>query len=483
MTTLEPDRATLEAWMLAVTQFALEEWDAAAGAPAMGLVGTEGLEIAERVSTPISEEPQLGGIEEALARVKEASTASLGTMSGGYLAYVPGGGLPAAAMAELVASAVNRFTGISTAAPALARLEADVLAWLANEVGFPSDTARGLLTSGGSLANFSAILAARHAAFGDSGDFRSGRVYTSTEAHHSVERAVRLAGIPGRNVRQIPVDSSYRMNASALREAIAADEDARPFLVVAAAGTTNTGAVDPLEEIAAICRQNDCWFHVDGAYGGTFVLCPEGRERLVGLHHADSVTLDPHKGLFLPYGTGCLLVRDGRALAAAHRGDADYLQDFEGLDRKAEAPSPTDYGPELSRPFRGLRLWLPLMLHGAAAFRVALSEKLTLAMDAWNGLAALDLERIGPPQLSAFGFRLVRAPGEGLAHWNERNAQFMGRINARRRVHLSSTALPVVDGMAFTLRVCVLSFRSHHVQVQALLDDVGEVLAEFTANP
>jgi aromatic-L-amino-acid decarboxylase len=246
--------------------------------------------------------------------------------------------------------------------------------------------------------------------------------------------------------------------------------------VVAAAGTTNTGAVDPLPEIAAICEREGLWLHVDGAYGGAFVLCAEGRRRLLGIERADSIVFDPHKGMFLPYGTGCLLVRDRAALRAAHAESASYLQD---LAHDPDLPeSPADLGPELSRDFRGLRVWLPLMLHGAARFREALQEKLDLARQFHDGLVRLrdegvEIEIGDEPQLSVVPFRLVRRPGEGLPSWNRRNAAFNEAINARNRVFLSSTLLPGTGGEVFTLRVCVLSFRTHAMRIAQALEDVA----------
>ena len=208
---------------------------------------------------------------------------------------------------------MNRFTGITEAAPALTRLEWDVIRWFGNEFGFDG-SARGILTSGGSMANLSAILAARHQHFGDTGDFRAAVVYVSSQVHHCVSKSLRLAGIPSANIREIAVDEELRMDVASLAQAIEADAHRRPFLVVASAGTTNTGAVDPLPQIANLCERHGLWFHVDGAYGATFALCEDGRKALVGLERADSITFDPHKGLFCPYGTGASLSATGLRL-------------------------------------------------------------------------------------------------------------------------------------------------------------------------
>lgn len=487
---LETSRVELEQWLSELAAFGFDAVERAAHGPAVGTVGAAGNAVAAEVSRPIGEEPLPGGLGEIIALLGRAAEASLNTIGPGYLAYVPGGGLPTAALAEFTAALLNRFTGLAAAAPALCRLEADVLSWLAVQFGLPS-TARGLLTSGGSLANLAAIVTARHARLGDGGALGTATVYTSTQAHHSIAKAVRIAGIPLANIRHVPTDERFRMDPVALGAAIARDRaaGATPLLVVSSAGTTNTGAIDPLGAIADLCGELGLWHHCDAAYGGAFVLCDEGRRRLDGIGRADSITFDPHKGMFLPYGTGCLLVADGDSLRAAFNVDAPYLQDFDAFDRQGEPPSPTEYGPELSRDPRGLRLWLPLQLHGAGAFRRALQEKLDLAVRFHRGLldlaaAGLAVEIVDAPQLSAVAWRLAPLPGEARTAHNQRNAAWLARINARARVHLSSTSLPARDAPpaaqaqhetgVFTLRACVLSFRTHLAQIDACLEDLAQ---------
>ncbi|MFO7566816.1 MAG: aminotransferase class V-fold PLP-dependent enzyme [Enhygromyxa sp.] len=474
---LEPDAATRSAWMQAVAEHVLELLRAIPQRPAAGRIGAAGQKLAEQHRATISERPIDGGIARALELIAGSMDAALETAGPGYLAYVPGGGLYAAALADLIADVGNRFTGYAMAAPGWVRLEQDVLDWLLREFGYDDPGARGLLTTGSSMANFTALVTARHHHFGDSGDYSRAIVYTSTQAHHSIAKAVRMAGIPVANLRAVAVDELFRMDAEDLRRQIEADRHRglRPFCVIAAAGTTNTGAVDPLVEIAGLCRREDLWLHVDGAYGGAFVLTPSGRSRLRGVGEADSICFDPHKGMFLPYGTGCLLVRDGARLAAAHMGEADYLRDFDA----STTPSPAHLGPELSRPFRGLRLWLPLVLHGAGAFRDALEEKLALAQLCAEGLdrrvaGGKPIEIVARPQLSTVAFRLCREPGEALEDWNRRNVRLLERINGRNRAYLSSTLLPVSDGVAVTLRVCVMSFRTHRERIEALLEDLDQ---------
>jgi aromatic-L-amino-acid decarboxylase len=314
------------------------------------------------------------------------------TASPGYLAYIPGGGLFHAAIADLIADSINRYVGVWMAAPALAQLEANVLRWFADMIGYPG-SARGLLTTGGSLANFTALVAARRERLPE--DFLSGVLYASDQSHHSVIKAALLAGFPERNLHKVPVDGHFRIRIDALRETIASDR-ARghsPFLIVASAGTTNTGAVDDLEALANVARDEDLWLHVDAAYGGFFMLTKRGKSIMRGIERADSVALDPHKALFLPYGTGSLLVRNGEALRRAHTVNADYMPPMQ------DNPDLVDfcqYSPELSRDFRGLRVWLPFKMHGAEAFRHSLDEKLDLAAWVTEEFAGFPAWRLSP---------------------------------------------------------------------------------------
>jgi aromatic-L-amino-acid decarboxylase len=284
-----------------------------------------------------------------------------------------------------------------------------------------------------------------------------------------VTKAAALAGFSRRNARIIPTDAELRMDPEALRQQVRADRAAglRPFLVVPAAGTTNTGAIDPLDAIADIAEQEELWMHVDAAYGGFFVLTDRGRERFRGVERADSVTLDPHKGMFLPYGTGSLVVRDGAALRAAHYEGAAYLQD---LIAEGDLPNFSEYSPELSRDVRGLRVWLPLKLHGVAAFREALDEKLDLAEEIDIAFRAIpQLEVPWRTQLTVTPFRLRDGDDDA-------NRQLLRRINASKRVFLSST---VIDDR-YTLRVCIVSHRTHRDRILECIDivrDAAESLA------
>jgi aromatic-L-amino-acid decarboxylase len=357
------------------------------------------------------------------------------------------------------------------ASPGLVQLESNVIRWMCEAVGYPA-TSGGILTSGGSLAHFSAVVAARRDRLPE--DFLSGTLYASAEAHHSVAKAALLAGFPPERVRAVEVDGRFRMRVDALRAAVRADRERgrRPFFLVGNAGSTNTGAVDDLPALADLAAQEGLWFHVDGAYGGFFTLTERGRATLRGLERADSLILDPHKSLFLPYGVGSLLVRDASALRRAHSVAAEYLP---AMQEEAGFVDFSEISPELSRDFRGLRVWLPLMLHGAGAFRRALDEKLDLAARACAALRAVPgVEIVAEPQLSLVAFRLRPAGVEGAA-LDRLNEELLQRVNARGRAFLSATTLPC----GFVLRMCILSFRTHAEQVDAAVEDVAAAAREL----
>jgi aromatic-L-amino-acid decarboxylase len=458
---LEPTPAELERWLAACAAFVV---DHLAGLEAMPSWDTDD---AGPLLDSLREPPPETGrdLESILARLAPAVRKSFNTAGPGYLAFIPGGGVPSAGLADLIACMTNRYVGVAAAAPALARIEATVIEWLAALVGMPPGTG-GILTSGGSLSCLAAVVAARAARLPED-DFLRGTIYFSRETHASIAKSARIAGFPSRNLREVPVDARLRLRPAELERRIAADRERglTPFLVVANAGTTNTGAVDPIEAVAEIARRHGLWLHGDAAYGGFFRLVARGAALLPGLELCDSLTLDPHKGLFLPYGTGCLLVRDPEALRRGHASDAHYLQD---VAARGGVVNFTDLSPELSRDFRGLRLWLPLLLHGVAAFRAELEEKLALTRWAYQRLRdAPELELLDEPQLTVIAFTLRAPPGKDR---NALGAELLRRVNARRRVFLSST---VIDG-AYVLRICILSFRTHEERVRDAVDAVLE---------
>jgi aromatic-L-amino-acid decarboxylase len=387
----------------------------------------------------------------------------------GYLAYVPGGGLFHSAIADLIADAVNRYVGVCAAAPALVQLEANVVRWFCEILGLPAGSG-GVLTSGGSLANFTAIVTARKAILPD--DFLRGTLYCSNQIHHSFQKAANLAGFPYANVRELPVDEHFRIRIDALEEAIENDRRAgfTPFLVAGSAGTTATGAVDDLTSLARVAREQKLWFHVDGAYGALFALTERGRATLKGIELADSVILDPHKTLFLPFGTGAVLVRDARTLRRAHSLHADYLPEMQQEDELVDF---CEISPELSRDFRGLRVWLPLKVFGIQPFIEQLDEKLDLIDYTVSELRKIDgIEIVAPPQLTITAFHFV---DDALTR------ELLQRINARKRVMLTPTTLPPgsSDSIRFVIRVAIVSHRTHRDRVEMMLEDVRAAVREL----
>ena len=413
----------------------------------------------------VEEPPPERGVplESALERLfADIIPCGFNTASPGYLAYVPGGGLYTAALADFIAGAVNRYVGVWEAAPGAAELESQALRWLARLLDMPSTTL-GLLTTGGSFSNLVAVVAAREQKLG--GELQRGTVYMSTETHYSMPKAARIAGVRPENIREIPIDDRFRIRTDRLAQRIVEDRanGLIPFLICANAGTVNTGAVDPLDELADLAAREELWLHADGAYGAVFKITDSGREALSGLERADSIALDPHKGLFIAYGLGALLVREPATLRRAFSDSASYLPTFQADELR---PDFCALSPELSRSWRGLKLWLPLKLHGVAAFREALEERLALARFLYDALVEEPkIEIAVPPELSLFAFR-QRVPGATVDEANAVNRQVLARINAHGRVFLTGTEL---NG-CFFIRACVLHLRTDRARVEEALE-------------
>jgi len=425
-----------------------EVWSRGPGAPA------------ELLALGIPEEPaDLEKVLDVVAR--EVDGPGLQPASGGHLGYISGGGIYPGALGDYIAAVTNRYSGVFYAGPGAVRLENLLLRWMCGLVGYPAE-ALGTLTSGGSIATLVAVVAARDAKGVKARDVERSVVYVTNQTHHCVAKSLAIAGLSEAPLRKVTMDAAYRMDASVLEEMIAADRAAglRPFLLVASAGTTDTGALDSLEPLAEIAEREGLWYHVDAAYGGAFLLLDDMRPRFRGIERADSVVIDPHKGFFIPYGTGAVLVRDPEHLRPSHRLRGVYLQD--ATDEHGE-PSPADLSPELTRHFRGLRMWLPLQLHGLARYRAALEEKLLLVRFFHAAVQELGFE-VGPePDLSVSLFRWV--PGDGLDA-NEFNRRLLQDILDDGRVFLSSTT---IDGV-FWIRVAAVCFRTHLDRIDALLE-------------
>lgn len=407
-------------------------------------------------------------MSDALAILAEhVDQSGLNIRSSRYFAFIPSGGLYPAALGDFLGAAINRYTGVRFPAPGATRLERAMLRWLADEVGYPPGS-EGDLTSGGSIANLSGIVAARRAHDIRARDVERAVVYMTRLTHHSVAKALGIAGLAECRTRFVPLDRSSRMEPAALEKAIVADHDTGllPWLIVGTAGTTDLGTVDPLDQLADIAVQHDMWLHVDAAYGGAFALCEEGKRRLRGLDRSASLVLDPHKGFFLPYGSGVVLVRNGARLYEAYHARGSYMQDLQSVSFEADA-STCDFSPELTRPFRGLRLWLPLKLIGLAPFRAALEEKLLLAEYFYDQIETFAGFEIGPrPDLSVVAFRYVPKRGDA----NEFNRRLADAIRNDGRIFLSTTTL---DGV-FTLRMAILCYHSHLEDVDIALQTIQE---------
>lgn len=284
-------------------------------------------------------------------------------------------------------------------------------------------------------------------------------------------KAIKFAGLQEATVRTIPMDDHYRMKADALEKQIEHDknEDFIPLTIFASAGTTDLGAVDPLDEIGDIAQRHNLWFHVDAAYGGFFLLTDHGKKVMKGIEKSDSATIDPHKGLFLPYGSGALLVKNGQKLYESQHMTANYLQD---TLKATEEASPADLSPELSKHFRGLRMWLPLQLFGIQPFRAALDEKLLLTRYFYNKIRKIDGFEVGPePELSVAFFRYIPETGDA----NEFNKKLINEIHRDGRVFLSSTH---INGTVY-LRLAVLNFRTHKEEVDLILSVLREKIQEL----
>jgi glutamate/tyrosine decarboxylase-like PLP-dependent enzyme len=392
----------------------------------------------------------------------------------GFLAYVPSCPTFPAVLGDWLAAGFNFFAGVWPVASGPNGLEVAVLEWFREWIGMPQG-AGGLLTSGGSGANLTAVVAARHAAVGDDGA-RLARLtmYASDQTHSSVRRAGWIAGIPREQVRAVPTDDTLRMRADALAAMVAADRDAGfiPFLVVANGGTTNTGAVDPLPALADLCADASLWLHVDAAYGGFGVLTPSGRELLAGLGRADSVTLDPHKWLFVPFECGCLLARDPRRLAEMFRIYPEYLKDVES---SGEEINFADYGEQLTRYSRALKVWLSVSYFGTDAIAAAIGQGMELAALA-ESLAERSpvLEVLSEAQ---FGICCFRAHPRGLddpAALDALNERILARINSEGKFFISSTRLRG----AYSLRICVVSYRTTADDIRELMGAIERAAAE-----
>lgn len=342
-------------------------------------------------------------MEQILSRLaREVFPQTLDIAHPRFFAFVPGPSNFVSVMADALASGFNVFNGSWLGGSAAAALELAVIDWFRQWCGFPV-SAGGLFLSGGSMANLTALAAARHAKLGD--QTARAVIYYSDQTHSSIDRALRMIGfLPGQMCR-IACNAEFRLPVSELARLVQADRDAglRPFAVIANAGTTSTGAIDPLREIAAFCRAEGLWMHVDGAYGAAAVISERGRRLLEGIELADSLTFDPHKWLFQPVECGCVLLRDAAALKSAYRIMPEYLAD---VHRNAMEVNPCDYGIQLTRGFRALKVWMSIEHFGLAAFQAAVERGFELAAIAERKVRTMPAwEVVTPAQMGIVTFR------------------------------------------------------------------------------
>lgn len=379
---------------------------------------------------------------------KEVVEKGIVAASGGHLGYIPGGGIYMSAIADFIAAVTNPYAGSFFASPGAAAIENEILVWLKNIFSFPKD-AVGNLASGGSISTLIALTAARDKHAIKNEKINRSVVYLSEQVHHSTQKALRIIGLEDVIIRYVPLDEYHKITTVELEKLIVQDKNKglTPFLVVASAGTTDTGAIDPLNEIAAITTKYKLWFHVDAAYGGFFILTSQ-KHLFKGIEKADSLIVDPHKGMFIPYGLGAVLIKDKQAVLHSNQYFANYMQDAQSDD---VTYSPANISPELSKHFRGLRLWLPLQIHGIEPFIACLEEKLLLTTYFRQKLIELGF-KVGPtPDLSVSYFWYPFQEDT-----DEKNKLLMKAMHDDGTIFLSSSVI----NQQFVIRIAILSFRT-----------------------
>jgi glutamate/tyrosine decarboxylase-like PLP-dependent enzyme len=464
---LDLDRATMQTLGHRVTDMVAEHLSALRTKPAF--TGITRAEAERLIAAPPPE--QGADFETILATLQERvfKHAALEPHPG-FIAYVPSCPTFPGVLGDWLTTGYNFFGGAWQIGGGPSEVELVVLEWLRSWIGMPAG-ASGLLTGGGSGANLTAMVAARHAAVGDEPErITKLTVYLSDQSHSSVERAAWMAGISRRNVRLLPCDADFRLDVKAAAAAIAADRAAGsiPLMIVANAGTTNTGAVDPLDAIADLCAREEIWMHVDAAYGGFAVLTPEGKAKLTGLGRADSVTMDPHKWLYVPFECGCLLAKDPSKLKAAFQILPDYLKDVATSGGEVNF---ADYGEQLSRMARGIKVWLNVQYYGMQALSEAIAYSLALAPLAESEVRKNpELEVLAPATLGILCFRAVPrgVKPEALDELNER---ILRDVNASGKFFISSTR---VRG-AFSLRICPIGHRTRRSDMIELIEMVSQL--------
>src|SRR5688572_1211266 len=444
-------------------------------------------EVRSAVAIPVPDQPM--PVDELVAYLRDmALERSMYPGHPGFMAYIIGSGTVPAAPAELLAAGLDQNLGGWRLSPAATEIELHLLRWFAEAFGLPAGSG-GLMTSGGAMAAFVGLKAARDAQAGwDSREHGVAAgpplaIYASSEAHVVNERAADMMGLGRRSVRKIPVDPEYRMRVDALREAIEGDlaAGARPVIVVATAGTVATGAIDPLEEIAQVCEEHGLWLHVDAAYGGIAALVPSLRPAFRGIERADSIAFDPHKWLYIPPAAGAVVVRDPTHLSQAFEVHPSYTREDKALTGRGT--DLMEFGPQFSRGFSALKVWVSLLAHGWSAYCRRIEHDVELARYLHRRVIERpEFEPMAPePPLSIACFRYVpedlrgggesaRSPGRD-AYLDRLNERLMSEIQMDGRVFPSNA---VLDGR-FVLRACIVNFRTEAAEIDRLLDVAAEL--------
>ncbi len=369
--------------------------------------------------------------------------------------FVPGPSNYISVMADTIATGFNIFSGGWAASPAAAELEIVTMNWLLEIFGFPTKNGGGIFTSGGSMANLTALVTARRIKCGS--DFSKATIYLSDQAHSSNIKAIKVIGFKKEQIRIIPTDMEFKISLNKLKNIIARDrlEGLQPFCIIASAGTTNTGTVDPLNEIADICENEDMWFHIDGAYGGAAILASNGKRLLKGIERADSLTVDPHKWFFQPYEIGCLLVKNHNWLSSTFSEKPEYLRDIEGNESEINF---YDHGIQLTRRFRALKFYMSLKTFGLDSFRKAITYNINLAEQTETLLRRSILWEItSPATLAIINFRYnpirQNLSEEELDHINQNISQKI--VNSKEALLVTT----VLQGQ-IVLRMCLINPRT-----------------------
>ncbi len=406
-------------------------------------------------------------------RLWEICTQGVNANHPGYMADIPGGGLLLSALGDLLTSGINRWPGLYPGAPGLLEIERSLLLWMCSMFGMPEGSG-GFFTSGGSLANFSAV----HIARADRLDQHlapRAMIYASEQCHHSVMKAARMAGFYDDNIVTLPTDPQGRTDLRALRDRLASDvtDDRIPFFIVASAGTTRTGAVDDLTVMRRLADDYGCWLHVDAAWAGSFALTERGSVAMTGIGQADSITIDPHKAFWTAWGSGALLVKDPATMNAAFDVDADYLP---FADAEELMLNPSVISPELSRNARGLQLWLPLKLIGEQAFVNCLNEKLDLAE--WAAAVLAELPGLTVPDRPLLGICcFAMGNNQDISAANQKTQQLIDIVNRDGRVVISGAHL---HGRLYA-RLAPLQFKTHKAHVEVALHLIRQALEQIVS--